>query len=184
MQRLHLLLSMTVGLNRYYQKPLPRLLGPGQMNGVGAVPPAAGETPQLIWVRSDDHDVRAHTKGFAGRPWNRVTRIHVGHAKSFDVLRPSGENILHKLKKDFVETSWIVMLRTGWWTRHASPFTTALAEHAPLVALADRIIQDCRIGSYELRCCPHGVRDFLGIRYGQILGLVLGARCECGKKTK
>jgi hypothetical protein len=175
---------MSVGLNRYYQKPLAGPFGPGQMDGVCAVPPAVGETLQLIWVRTDDHNVRAHTKGLAGCAWNRMTRIHVGNAKSLDVLRPSGENILHKLKEDFVETSWIVMLGAGWWTRHASPFTTALAEHAPLVALADRMIHDSRTGGYEVWRRPQCVRNFLGIRNGQILGLVLGARCERGEKKQ
>jgi hypothetical protein len=175
---------MTIRLNWYHQEPLPGLIGSRQMDGVGAVPPAVGETLQLIWVRTDDHNVRAHTKGLAGCAWNRVTRVHVGNAKSLDVLRPSGENILHKLKEDFVETSWIVMLGAGWWTRHASPFTTALAEHAPLVALADRMIHDSRTGGYEIGRCPQCVRNFLGIRNGQILGLVLGARCERGEKKQ
>jgi hypothetical protein len=108
---------MTVSLNRYDQKPLAGLIGPRQMDDVCAVPPAAGESLQLICVRSNDHDVRAHAKLLAGRARNRVTRIHVGNAKSIDVLRPPGKNILHKLKEDFVETSRVVMLGARWWTR-------------------------------------------------------------------
>jgi len=128
--------------------------------------------------------VGSHAERFAGRARNRVPRIHVGDAESIDVLRPSGKNILHKLKKDFVKTSRVVMLGAGWWTRQASPFTTTLAENPPLVALAGRIIRDSRAGGYEFGCGPQGVRNFLSIRYRQVLSPALGARCERSEKAK
>jgi hypothetical protein len=108
---------MTVGLKRYYQEPLAGLIGPGQMDDICAVPPAAGETLQLICVWSNDHDVRAHAKLPAGRAGDRVACVHVGNAKSFDVLRPPGKNIRHKLKEHFIEASWVVMLGAWRWTR-------------------------------------------------------------------
>jgi hypothetical protein len=68
-------------------------------------------------MRRYNHYVGSHAERFAGRARNRVTRIHVGDAESIDVLRPSSKNILHKLEEDFIETSRVVMLRAGWWTR-------------------------------------------------------------------
>jgi hypothetical protein len=100
------------------------------------------------------------------------------------VLRPSGKNILHKLKEDFIKASRVVMLGAGWWTWQASPFTTTLAENPPVIALAGRIIHDSRAGGYEFGCGPEGVRNFLGIRYRQAFSAALGARCERSEKAK
>ena len=76
-----------------------------------------GETLEILWVRRYQHDVGSHAKRPAGRAWNRVTRKHVCNANSLGVLRPSGEDILYKLKEDLIETSRVVMLGSGWWTR-------------------------------------------------------------------
>src|SRR5713101_8128013 len=80
-------------MNRYNQKPLIGLISAGQMYDVCAVPPAAGETLELVWMRSYHHNVGAYVKLLAGRARNPVTRIHVGNAKSIDVLRPSSKAI-------------------------------------------------------------------------------------------
>jgi hypothetical protein len=74
-------------VNGYDEKPLTGVIGTGQMDGVCAVPPAAGET-----------------------------RIHVGDTESIDVRRPPGKNIGYELKENPIETSRIVMLGSGRWT--------------------------------------------------------------------
>jgi hypothetical protein len=68
-------------------------------------------------MRRYNHYVGTDAERLAGRARNRVTRIHIRDAESIDVLRPPGKNILHKLEEDFVETSRVVMLGAGWWTR-------------------------------------------------------------------
>ena len=86
----------------------------GQMRHVCAVLPIAAETLQFLRMRSDDHDVRAHMKflfRFAGPVRNPGTRIHVGHAKSLDVLRPSGKPVRRPLKENFIEASRLAMRR-------------------------------------------------------------------------
>jgi hypothetical protein len=104
-------------MNWYNQKPLTGVIGAGQMYDVCAVPPAAGETLEFVWMRRYHHYVGSYAKFLAVRARNRVTRIHVCNAKSIDVLRPSGKDILHKLKENSIETSRVVMLGAGWWTR-------------------------------------------------------------------
>ena len=102
---------------RQNQKPLIGLISPGQMYDVCAVPPVVGETLEILWMRRYQHNVGSHAKLTAGRARNRVTRIHVCNAKSIDVRRLSGKVILHKLKENPIETSRVVMLFAGWWTR-------------------------------------------------------------------
>ncbi len=68
-------------------------------------------------MRSYHHNVRSHVKLPARRARNPLTHIHVGDAKSIDVLRLSGKTILHPLKENSIETSWVVMPGAGWWTR-------------------------------------------------------------------
>ena len=104
-------------MNRYDQKPFIDLIGAGQMYDVRAVPPAAGETLEIFWMRSYQHSVGSHMKLPAGRARNPLPHKHVGNAKSLDVLRPSGKVILHPLKENSIETSRVVMLGAGWWTR-------------------------------------------------------------------
>jgi hypothetical protein len=87
------------------------------MYGVCAVPSVAGETLEILRMRRYQHNVGPHTKLPTGRARNRVTRIHVGNAESLDVLRPSRKNILYKLKEHLIETSRVVMLGAGGWTR-------------------------------------------------------------------
>ena len=77
-------------LNRYNQEPFIGLTGERQMNDVGAVPTAAGETLEIFWMRSYHHNVGSHVKLPAGRARNPLTHIHVGDAKPVDVLRSSG----------------------------------------------------------------------------------------------
>jgi hypothetical protein len=103
-------------MNWYNQKPFIGLIGAGQMYDVCAVPPAAGETLELVWMRSYHHDVGSHVKLSAGRARHPLTHIHVGNAKSIDVLRPSGKAIRQPLKENSIETSRVVMLGAGWWT--------------------------------------------------------------------
>jgi hypothetical protein len=111
-------LSLLISLTYWYnQKPFISLIGEGQMNDVGAVPPAAGETLEIFWMGSHHHDVGSHVKLPTGRPRNPLTHIHVGNAKPIDVLRPSGKAIRHPLKENTIETSRIVMLGAGLWTR-------------------------------------------------------------------
>jgi hypothetical protein len=104
-------------MNWYCQKPFIGLIGAGQMYDVCAVPSAAGETLEIFWMRSYHHNVGSHMKLPAGRARNPLTHIHVGNAKSIDVLRPSGKVILHPLKENTIETSRVVMLGAGRWTR-------------------------------------------------------------------
>jgi hypothetical protein len=87
------------------------------MYDVCAVPPEVGETLEILWMRRYQHNVGSHAKLPAGSARNRVTRIHVCNAESIDVRRPSGKVILHKLKENPIETSGVVMLFAGWWTR-------------------------------------------------------------------
>src|ERR1700747_3720941 len=136
----------------------------GQMRHVCAVLPIAAETQQFLRMRSDDHDVRAHMKFFFRFAWpvrNPSTRIHVGHAKSLDVLRPSGKPVRRPLKKNFIEASGLVMCSARRWTRQASPFTTTLAENSKFAAFFGRPIQDGRVVGYEVRSGPQCVRNFL-----------------------
>jgi hypothetical protein len=68
----------------------------GQMRHVQAVLPIAAETLQFLRMRSDDHSMRAHVKflfRLAGPVRNPHTRVHVSHAKSIDVLRPSSKAV-------------------------------------------------------------------------------------------
>jgi hypothetical protein len=68
----------------------------GQMRHVRTVPAIAAEALQLIWMRSDDHDMRAHVKllfRLAGPVRDPGTRIHVGNAKPIDVLRPASKTV-------------------------------------------------------------------------------------------
>jgi hypothetical protein len=87
------------------------------MYDVRAVPPAAGETLEIFWMRSYHHNVGSHVKLPAGRARNPLPHKHVGNAKSLDVLRPSGKVILHPLKENTIETSRGVVLGAGWRTR-------------------------------------------------------------------
>src|ERR1700680_4230919 len=104
-------------MNWYNQKPFIGLTRAGQMYDVCAVPPAAGETLELVRMRSHHHNVGPHVKLPAGGARNPLTHIHIGNAESIDVLRPSGKAILHPLKENSIEASWVVMLGAGWWTR-------------------------------------------------------------------
>src|ERR1700730_15727211 len=95
---------------------------------------------------SDDHNVWAHVKflfrRLAGHVWNPGARIHVGNAKSVDVLRPSRQIVRSPLKEDFIEASRLVMRGARWRTRQASPFTTALTENPKFGAFWCGPIQD------------------------------------------
>src|ERR1700680_2022900 len=104
-------------MNRYNQKPFIGLVGAGQMNDICAVPPAASETLEFVWMRSYHHNVGSHVKLPAGRARNPLPHKHVGNAKSLDVLWPSGKVILHPLKENTIETSRVVMFGAGWRTR-------------------------------------------------------------------
>jgi hypothetical protein len=88
----------------------------------------------------------------AGRAGHPLTHIHVGNAKSVDVLRPSGKAILYPLKENSIETSRVVMLGAGWWTRHAGPFTSTLTENSKFAALAGWMNHDSRAVGYEVWC--------------------------------
>src|SRR6267143_701489 len=159
----------------------------GQMRHVRAVLPIAAETLQFRRMRSDDHNVRAHVKflfRLAGPVRNPGTRIHVGNSKSLDVLRPSSKAVRRPLKENFIEASGLVMRSARWWARQASPFTTPLAENSKFVAFFGRPIQDSRAVGYERRSRPQCVRNFLSVRYRQVLSRALSARCERSKKTK
>jgi hypothetical protein len=68
-------------------------------------------------MRSYHHNVGSHMKLAAGRARNPLPHIHVGNAKSIDVLRSSGKAIRYPLKENTIETSRVVMLGAGWWTR-------------------------------------------------------------------
>src|ERR1700688_3646166 len=154
------------------------------MDDVCAIPPAAGETLEVVWMRSYHHNVGSHVKLPAGRARNPLTHIHVGNAKSIDVLRPSGKAILYPLKENFIETSRVVMFGAGWWTRHAGPFTRTLMENAKFAALAGWMIHDSRSVGYEVWCGPQCVRNFLSVCYGQVFSRALSACCEHSEKTK
>src|ERR1700674_4209369 len=125
----------------------------GQMRHVSAVLPIAAETLQFLRMRSDDHNVRAHVKflfRLAGPVRNPGTRIHVGNAKSLDVLRPSRKAVRRPLKENFVEASGLVMRGAGWWTRQASPFTPTLTQNSKFAGLFGRPIQDSRVVRNEV----------------------------------
>jgi hypothetical protein len=171
-------------MNWYYQKPFIGLIGAGQMCDICAVPPAAGETPEIFWVRSYHHNVGSYMKLPAGRARNPLTHKHVGNAKSLDVLRPSGKVILHPLKENTIEASRVVMLGAGWWTWQASPFSGALTENSKFAALAGWIIRNSRAVGYEVWCGPQCVRNLLRVRYGQVFSSGLSASCERSEKTK
>ena len=109
---------MLVGfLNRYHQKPLVGLTGEGQVDDVWGVLTTTGETLEIFWMRTYQHNVGSHVKHPAGRARNPLPHKHVGNAKSVDVLRSPGKAILHPLKEDLIETSRVVMLGAGWRTR-------------------------------------------------------------------
>src|ERR1700722_98310 len=154
------------------------------MYDVCAVPPTASETLQIFWMRSQHHNVGSHMKLPAGRARHPLTHIHVGNAKSIDVLRPSGKAILYPLKENSIETSGVVMLRARRWTRHAGPFTCTLTENAKFAALAGRMIHDSRAVGYEVWCGPQCVRNFLGVRYRQVFRRALSPRRERSTKAK
>src|SRR5882762_8760576 len=96
-------------MNWYNQKPFIGLIGAGQMYDVCAVPPAARETLELVWMRSYHNDVGSHVKLSAGRARPRPTYIDVGNAKSSDLRRPSGNAIRQPLKENSIETSRVAM---------------------------------------------------------------------------
>jgi hypothetical protein len=96
---------------------LTGLLDSGQLYDVCTPLPVVVETLEILGMRSYQHDVGSHAELPAGCARNRVTRKHVCNANSLDVLWPSGEDILDKLKENSIETSWVVMLGTGWRTR-------------------------------------------------------------------
>jgi hypothetical protein len=100
-------------MNWYNQKPFVGLIRAGQMYDVCAVPSAASESLKVVWMRSYHHNVGPHVKLPAGRARNPLTHIHVGNAKSLDVLRPSGKVILQPLKENTIEASRVVMLGAG-----------------------------------------------------------------------
>jgi len=110
----------------------------GQMRHVHAVLPIAAETLQFLRMRSDDHNVRANVKfpfPLARHVRNPGTRIHVGNAKSIDVLRLSSKAVRRPLKENFIEASGLVMRGARWWTRQADPFTPAFTENSKFAAL-------------------------------------------------
>src|SRR5580704_8302333 len=151
------------------------------MRHVRAVLPIAAETLQFLRMRSDDHTVRAHVKflfRLTGRVRNSGTRIHLGNAKSLDVLRPSRKAVCRPLKENFIEASGLVMRGAGWWTRQASPFTPTLTENSKFAALLGRPIQDGRVVGFEVWSGPQCVRNFPGV------GSCSERRCERGEKTK
>src|SRR5580704_1925173 len=139
-------------------------------------------------MRSDHHNMRAHVKflfrRLAGPVRNKGARIHVGNAKSIDVLRPASKAVRRPLKKHFVEASRLVMGGARWWTWQARPFTTTLTENSKFAALFGRPIQDSRVVGYEGWSGPQCVRNLLGVRYGQALTRALSARCERNEKTQ
>src|SRR4029077_12071667 len=166
--------SLLIGLlNLYNQKPFIGLVRAGQMYDVRAVPPTASETLQIFWMRSQHHYVGSHMKLPAGRARHPLTHIHVGNAKSVDVLRPSGKAILYPLKENSIETSRVVMLGAGWWSRHAGPFTRTLTENSKFAALAGRMIHNSRAVGYEVRCGPQRVRNFLSVCYRKVFSRAL-----------
>jgi hypothetical protein len=101
----------------YNQKRLTGVIDAGHMYDVCAVPPSAGKTLEFVWMRRYHHYVGSHPERLAGGARNGVTRIHVGDAEPIDTLRPSGNYTLYKLKENTIETSRVVMLGAGRWTR-------------------------------------------------------------------
>ena len=87
------------------------------MDDVCAVPAAAGEALEVFWMGSYHHNVGSHVKLSACRARNPLAHIHVSNAKPIDVLRPSGKAIRHPPKENPIETSRVVMLGAGRWTR-------------------------------------------------------------------
>ncbi len=71
-----------------------------------------------------------------------------------------------------------------WWTRQADPFTPAFTENSKFAALFGRPIQDSRVVGYERWSRPQRVRNFLSVRYRQVLSRALSVRCERSKKDK
>ena len=104
-------------MNRYDQKPFIGLISSRQMNDVRAVPPSAGETLKILWMRSYQHNVGSNVKLAADRARDPLPHKHVGDSESLDMLWPSGKVILHPLKENTIETSGVVMLGAGWGTR-------------------------------------------------------------------
>jgi len=177
--------SLLISLVKWYnQKPFIGLIRPGQMYDVCAVPPTTSETLQIFWMRSQHHNVGSDMKLPAGCARHPLAHIHVGNAKSIDVLRPSGKAILYPLKENSVETSRVVMLGAGWWTRHTCPFRSALTENSKFAALAGWMIHDSRAVGYEVWCGPQCVRNFLSVCYRQVFSCALSACCERSEKTK
>jgi hypothetical protein len=83
--------------------------------------------------------MRAHVKLLFRRlAWpvrNPGARVHVGNAKSIDVLRSASKAVGSPLKENFIKASRLVMRGARWWTRQASPFTTTLTENAEFATL-------------------------------------------------
>jgi hypothetical protein len=87
----------------------------GQMRHICAVLPIAAETLQFLRMRSDDHDVRAHVKLLFRRlAWpvrNPGARVHVGNAKSIDVLRSASKAVGSPLKENLYQS---IPARHAW----------------------------------------------------------------------
>src|SRR5579863_1058564 len=136
-------------------------------------------------MRSDDHDMRAHVKLLFRRLAWPVrypgARVHVGNAKSIDVLRSASKAVGSPLKEHFIKASRLVMRGARRWTWQASPFTPALTENPEFAALLGRPIQDSRVVSYEVRSGPQCVRNLLSVRHRQMFSHVLSARCDSEK---
>src|SRR5580704_4059055 len=110
--------SLLICLTNWYdQKPFIGLIRAGQMYDVGAVPPTADETLEILWMGTHHHNVGSHMKLSAGDTRNPLALEHVGNTESLNVLRPPGKVIFHPLKENTIETSWVVMLGAGWRTR-------------------------------------------------------------------
>jgi hypothetical protein len=120
----------------------------------------------------------------AGRARHPLTHIHVGNAKSIDVLRPSGKAILYPLKENSIETSRVVLLGAGWWTRQAGPLTSTLKENSKFTAVAGWMIHDSRAVGYEVWRGSQCVRNFFSVVYRQVFSRALSARCESSEKAK
>ena len=89
-------------------------------------------------MRSNEHDMWAYVKllfrGLARPVRNPGARVHVGDAKSIDVLRSASKAVRSPLKENLIEASRLVMRGARWRTRQASPFTTTLTENPELPA--------------------------------------------------
>src|SRR4029077_6568852 len=100
-------------------------------------------------MRSDDHDMRAHVKLLFRRlAWpvgNPGARVHVGNAKSLDVLRPASKAVGSPLKENLIKESRLARRGARWWTRQTSPFAPPLTETPEFAALLGRPIQDSRV---------------------------------------